>query len=48
MLVDTDTQGNTVLDSVTFEEQETDVSYGRIPNGTGEFQVVVATPGAAN
>jgi hypothetical protein len=48
MLVSPDAQGNMVLDSVTFGEQETDVSYGRLPNGTGEFQVVVATPGAAN
>ena len=48
MLVSPDAQGNMVLDSITFGEQETDVSYGRLPNGTGEFQVVVATPGAAN
>ena len=48
MLVDTDAQGNTVLDSVTFGEQETDVAFGRWPNGTGDFQVVVATPGVEN
>ena len=48
MLVDTDARGNTVLDSVTFGEQETDVAFGRLPNGTGEFQVVQATPGEAN
>ena len=48
MLVDTDTRGNTVLDSVTFGEQETDVAFGRWPNGTGEFQVVESTPGAEN
>ena len=47
-LVGTDAEGNPVLDSVTFLEQETDVAYGRSPNGTGEFQVVVATPGAPN
>ena len=46
LLVDTD--GITVLDHVVFGEQETDVSYGRLPNGTGEFQVVDATPGAEN
>lgn len=46
LLVDTD--GSTVLDHVVFGEQETDVSYGRLPNGTGEFQVVDATPGAEN
>jgi hypothetical protein len=48
MLVDTDARGNTVLDSVTFGEQETDVAFGRLPNGTGDFQVVQATPGAEN
>ncbi len=48
LLVDSDANGNTVLDTVVFGEQETDVSYGRIPNGTGDFQVVAATPGAEN
>ncbi|RKU06738.1 hypothetical protein C6501_18400 [Candidatus Poribacteria bacterium] len=48
MLVDTDARGNQILDSITFEEQETDVSFGRIPNGTGDFQVVAATPGTEN
>ena len=48
LLVDTDVNDNMVLDTVVFGEQETDVSYGRIPNGTGEFQVVAATPGAEN
>ena len=48
MLVGPDAEGNRVLDSVTFGNQETDISYGRLPNGTGEFQTVSATPGAAN
>ena len=48
LLVDTDANGNQVLDSITFGEQETDVAFGRLPNGTGEFQVVAATPGAEN
>lgn len=48
LLVDTDANGNTVLDSIVFDEQETDVSYGRFPNGTGDFQVVSATPSAEN
>lgn len=48
LFVDTDTQGNEVLDSVEFGEQETDMAYGRLPNGTGDFQVVVATPGREN
>ena len=47
-LVGTDAQGNLVLDSITFGEQETDTALGRWPNGTGDFQVVEATPGAQN
>ena len=48
-LVGIDAQGNqVVLDSITFEEQETDTALGRLPNGTGEFQIVQATPGAPN
>ena len=48
LLVDTDANKNMELDRIVFGEQETDVSYGRIPNGTGDFQVVAATPGAEN
>ena len=48
MFVDTDAQGNQVLDSITFGDQEMDVAFGRWPNGTGDFQVVQATPGAEN
>ena len=48
LLVDTDANGNQVLDSITFGEQETDVAFGRLPDGTGEFQVIQATPEAAN
>ena len=47
-LVGADAQGNPVLDSITFGEQETDTALGRSPNGTGDFQVVQATPGAPN
>ena len=35
--------GFSVIDTVTFPALNTDESYGRIPNGTGEFQVL-ATP----
>lgn len=48
LLVDTDANDNTVLDSIAFGEQETDVAFGRIPNGTGKFQVVAATLGESN
>ncbi len=48
MLVDTDANANEVLDSITFGEQETDVAFGRLPDGIGDFQIVQATPGAPN
>ena len=40
MLVDTDELGNALLDSVVFGKQEADVSFGRFPNGTGQFQLL--------
>jgi len=48
ILVDTDARDNQVLDIIVFGEQQTDVSFGRWPNGTGDFQIVQATPGAEN
>ena len=48
LLVDTNANGNQVLDSITFGEQETDTAFGRLPDGTGDFQIVQATPGAEN
>lgn len=47
-LVDTDTRGNQVLDSVTFKKQEKDVALGRWPNGSGELRQVQTTPGKEN
>ena len=47
-LVDTDTRGNQVLDSVTFEKQEKDVALGRWPNGSGKLRHVQTTPGKEN
>lgn len=38
----------TILDSITFGAQSTDVSLGRYPNGTGSFQTMVPTFGAQN
>jgi hypothetical protein len=49
LLVDTDERGNAILDSVIFGEQEADISFGRYPNGTGEFVVLsVPTPNEEN
>jgi spore coat protein CotH len=48
MLVDTDTRGNQVLDTVTFEKQEKDVALGRWPNGSGKLKQLQATPDKEN
>lgn len=37
-----------VLDEVNFEEQDTDISYGRFPNGTGDFRTMSPTFDAEN
>ena len=42
-----DIEGN-ILDSTTFGLQETDISYGRLPNGTGPFEQLFPTPGSIN
>ncbi|TWU59230.1 Inner spore coat protein H [Rubripirellula tenax] len=41
--------GTTLVDSVTFGEQTTDISYGRFPDGSATLTVLsAATPGATN
>jgi hypothetical protein len=43
------TQGSTIVDQVTFYDIPSDVSWGRWPNGSGDWQLLsVATPGAEN
>ena len=42
-----DPQGN-IVDEVTFGAQETDISTGRYPNGTGEFRTMPPTFNAEN
>lgn len=37
-----------IVDEVSYVDQETDVAYGRIPNGTGNFQKTFATFGTEN
>ena len=41
-------EDGTILDEVTFGEQTADVSYGRLPNGTGPFTDLSPTPKANN
>ncbi len=38
----------TILDEIVFGEQETDISFGRFANGTGDFQAMNPTFGALN
>jgi hypothetical protein len=48
-LVDTDERDNAILDHVLFEAQETDISYGRSPDGIGPFASLNwPTPAASN
>lgn len=37
-----------IIDEITFLEQTTDVSYGRLPNGTGDFQMMTPSFNAQN
>ncbi|TFG60002.1 MAG: hypothetical protein E4H36_12825, partial [Spirochaetales bacterium] len=48
LLIDTDERGNRVLDAIDFGKQAGDASYGRLPDGTGEFRVLPMTPGRRN
>ncbi len=44
-----DNDGTTLLDSIVFDEQSTDVAYGRSPDGGGTIGVLATpTPGTAN
>ncbi len=47
VLILTDSEGSTV-DSVVFGAQTTDMSYARVPNGTGDFVIQSATFNASN
>ena len=47
-IYDNDESGNLLIDGVDFTEQQTDVSYGRLPNGTGNFELLYPTPGNMN
>lgn len=46
--INSDDKGNTILDSVSFGKQQTDISYGRYPNGEGKFYLMTPTPGKYN
>jgi hypothetical protein len=48
LLVDTDGRGNRVLDAIEYGVQKQDISYGRIPDGSGEFGFLYVSPGRSN
>ena len=48
VLTGSDAGGNAVIDRVDFPELEDDEALGRLPNGSGPFRTVAATPGAEN
>ena len=37
-----------VIDSLTFDEQDSDISYGRYPDGSNMWQQMIPSPGSAN
>lgn len=43
-----DTNGVTILDSITFGPQTTNIAIGRDPDGTGNWLPMVPTPGLSN
>ena len=44
-----DRDGITLIDAIDFGDQETDISYGRLPDGAGPWQALASpTPGAEN
>ena len=49
LLVDSDENGNAIIDRISYGRQREDWSMERYPNGTGEFSITHApTPGRAN
>ena len=47
-IFDSDANHNTLIDGLDFDTQETDVPFGRYPDGTGPFMKLYSTPGSAN
>jgi hypothetical protein len=47
-LTDTDAHANAILDSISFGEQTTDMSYGRSVNNGDTWIQMLPTPGAEN
>lgn len=48
MLINSDANNNTIIDSAGFGALAEDKSYGRYPNGVGAFTIMSPTPGSLN
>jgi hypothetical protein len=48
LLADTDARGNRVLDFLDFGVQLHNISYGRVPDGSGDFRFLYVSPGRSN
>lgn len=44
----TETDGVTIIDSISFGEQNTDISFGRFPDASDNWQFLSPTPGSNN
>jgi hypothetical protein len=47
-IYDNNDSGNALIDGINFGAQQPDISFGRLPNGTGSFQFLQPTPGGIN
>jgi hypothetical protein len=43
-----DSNGTSILDSISFRAQKTDTSYGRFPNGSTSWSFMNPSPGSSN
>lgn len=47
-IFDDDDNENALIDEIQYEAQPSDFSFGRLPNGTGDFATLIPTPGTPN
>ncbi len=47
-LFDSETTNFALIDGIEYAVQAADTAFGRLPNGTGDFQAMPPTPGASN
>lgn len=47
-IFDSETNDFRLIDGIVYGEQKGDTTFGRFPNGTGDFQIMLPTPEASN